>query len=365
MTKTDPETVILKIDDVTKSFGDTNAVDHVDLEIKAGEFVTLLGPSGCGKSTLLRMIAGFETPTSGRILMRGRDMSREPAYQREIGMVFQNLALFPHMNVYDNVAFGLRARNRTDDLDRRVREMIGMVGLAGFEQRRTGQISGGQRQRVALARSLVTAPDVLLLDEPLSALDLKLRRQLQEELKRIQRETGITFIFVTHDQEEALSMSDRIAVMQSGKVVQCGSAVDVYHRPRTEFVAKFVGETNFLRGKVALDGQGNPVLETEGGRTQVAIGRAEGPKEAGVPMAVSIRPENMTLGRAGDLPIAARVHGHSFSGGSITYALDSDMGRLLAQVPFQPGNGHPLPSGESVSVGWSDAAITLIPESNR
>ncbi|APE45622.1 hypothetical protein BOO69_18820 (plasmid) [Sulfitobacter alexandrii] len=365
MTKTDPETVILKIDDVTKSFGDTNAVDHVDLEIKAGEFVTLLGPSGCGKSTLLRMIAGFETPTSGRILMRGRDMSREPAYQREIGMVFQNLALFPHMNVYDNVAFGLRARNRTDDLDRRVREMIGMVGLAGFEQRRTGQISGGQRQRVALARSLVTAPDVLLLDEPLSALDLKLRRQLQEELKRIQRETGITFIFVTHDQEEALSMSDRIAVMQSGRVVQCGSAVDVYHRPRTEFVAKFVGETNFLRGKVAFDGRGNPVLETEGSRPQVAIDRAEGPKEAGAPMAVSIRPENMTLGRAGDLPIAARVHGHSFSGGSITYALDSEMGRLLAQVPFQPGNGHPLPSGESVSVGWSDAAITLIPESNR
>ena len=352
---------ILQIDDVIKAFDGTHAVDRVNLEVKQGEFVTLLGPSGCGKSTLLRMIAGFETPTSGRILMRGRDMSRDPAYAREIGMVFQNLALFPHMNVYDNVAFGLRARKRTRDLDRRTREMIAMVGLEGFEDRRTGQISGGQRQRVALARSLVTAPDVLLLDEPLSALDLKLRRQLQGELKRIQRETGITFIFVTHDQEEALSMSDRIAVMNAGRVEQYGSAVEVYHRPRTEFVARFVGETNFLRGSVSVVSGDRAALDLDGTDTRIAIPAGAEARHCGTRLAVSIRPEHVRLGAVDELMVPATVRSHSFSGSTITYELDSRAGPLLAQVPFQPGKGHPLAPGMAVSARWQDDAITLIP----
>ena len=350
---------ILQIEDVIKAFDGTHAVDRVNLEVEQGEFVTLLGPSGCGKSTLLRMIAGFETPTSGRILMRGRDMSRDPAYQREIGMVFQNLALFPHMNVYDNVAFGLRARKRTQDLDRRTREMIAMVGLEGFEDRRTGQISGGQRQRVALARSLVTAPDVLLLDEPLSALDLKLRRQLQGELKRIQRETGITFIFVTHDQEEALSMSDRIAVMNAGRVEQYGTAVDVYHQPKTEFVARFVGETNFLRGALAIVSGAQAALDLDGADARIAVPAGAG--RQGTRLAISIRPEHVRLGAVDELMVPATVRTHSFSGSTITYELDTTAGPLLARVPFQPGKGHPLAQGAAVSAGWQDDAVTLIP----
>ncbi len=356
-----PAEPILSIDHVTKRFDGTEAVSSVSIEIMQGEFVTLLGPSGCGKSTLLRMIAGFETPTQGRILMRGEDMSHRPAYDREIGLVFQNLALFPHMNVFDNVAFGLRARGRTDGLKAKVQDMLALVGLEGFDTRRTGQISGGQRQRVALARSLVTQPDVLLLDEPLSALDLKLRRQLQTELKRIQQQTGITFVFVTHDQEEALSMSDRIAVMNAGRVEQFSSAVDTYHRPATEFVARFVGETNLLRGQVQAASGGRMTLKLDGVDAAVTVPAGDRPLGLGTDVAISIRPEHMTLGAVAEQPIAAQVRSHSFSGATITYALDSAAGRLLAQVPFQPGGGHPLPAKAPVSVGWTDTAVTLIP----
>lgn len=356
-----PAEPILSIDHVTKRFDGATAVSSVCIDIMQGEFVTLLGPSGCGKSTLLRMIAGFETPTQGRILMRGEDMSHRPAYDREIGLVFQNLALFPHMNVFDNVAFGLRARGRTDGLKAKVQDMLALVGLDGFDDRRTGQISGGQRQRVALARSLVTQPDVLLLDEPLSALDLKLRRQLQTELKRIQQETGITFVFVTHDQEEALSMSDRIAVMNAGRVEQFGSAVDTYHRPATEFVARFVGETNLLRGQVQAASGGRVTLKLDNVNATVTVPAGDNSLGLGTDVAISIRPEHMTLGTGTDQPIAATVLSHSFSGATITYALDSAAGRLLAQVPFQPGGGHPLPAKASVSVGWADTAVTLIP----
>lgn len=364
MPKSEPSAQpILQIEKVTKVFGGAKAVEDVSLEVAEGEFVTLLGPSGCGKSTLLRMMAGFETPTSGRILMRGKDMSRQPAYDREIGLVFQNLALFPHMNVYDNVAFGLRARRRTDGLDRKVRDMLALVGLEGFEKRRTGEISGGQRQRVALARSLVTSPDVLLLDEPLSALDLKLRRQLQVELKRIQKETGITFIFVTHDQEEALSMSDRIAVMCAGRVEQFGSAVETYHHPRTRFVAQFVGETNLLVASVTGRRADGADLRLEGVERTIPVHFAPDMADAlGDRVAISIRPEYLTIGEPQEQPVQATVRSHSFSGATVTYALDSAIGRLLAQVPFQPGQGHPRPSGAHVSVGWASSDVTVIPE---
>jgi spermidine/putrescine transport system ATP-binding protein len=223
------------------------AVDHIDLEVHDGEFFSLLGPSGCGKTTTLRMIGGFEQPTSGLIELSGQDVTWLPPYQRNVNTVFQNYALFPHLTIYENVAFGLRRKKVADsEIKHRVREMLALVELPGFEGRKPTQISGGQAQRVALARALVNKPAVLLLDEPLGALDLKLRKQMQVELKRIQQEVGITFIYVTHDQEEAMTMSDRIAVMNRGKYEQLGDPEVLYERPKTRFVAGFLGVSNLL-----------------------------------------------------------------------------------------------------------------------
>src|SRR3954463_14430574 len=240
---------------LTKRFGEVRAVDGGDLEISAGEFFSLLGPSGCGKTTTLRMIGGFELPTGGRILLGGRDITHDAPDQRPVNMVFQQYALFPHLDVAGNIGFGLR-RKKVDrkQIDLRVGEALDLVRLRGYEKRKPSELSGGQQQRVALARALVNRPNVLLLDEPLGALDLKLRRQLQVELKRIQAEVGITFVYVTHDQEEALTMSDRIAVMHAGKVEQLGTPEELYERPATRFVADFIGSTNLLRGVVERDG---------------------------------------------------------------------------------------------------------------
>jgi ABC-type Fe3+/spermidine/putrescine transport system ATPase subunit len=233
---------------VTKRFGDVAAVDGVDLEVRPGEFLSLLGPSGCGKTTTLRLIAGFERPDEGEVRIGGRDVSRLPAYKRNVNTVFQSYALFPHLSVEDNVAYGLKQRG----LDRKARraratEMLELVRLEGLANRKPRQLSGGQQQRVALARALVMQPQVLLLDEPLGALDLKVRRELQIELKRIQEGVGITFVYVTHDQEEALAMSDRVAVMNAGRIEQLGVPREIYDRPVTAFVADFIGETNFIR----------------------------------------------------------------------------------------------------------------------
>ena len=235
-----------------KSYGDVDAVAGIDLDVVDGEFFTLLGPSGSGKTTTLRMIAGFELPTAGEVLLGGRDVSKLPPYERDVNTVFQDYALFPHMSVGDNVAYGLMVK-RVKRAERRERaaEALAMVRLEGFEQRKPSQLSGGQRQRVALARALVNRPRLLLLDEPLGALDLKLREEMQIELKTIQRDIGITFIFVTHDQDEALTMSDRIAVFNDGRVVQVGTPADVYERPATAFVAGFVGTSNLVQGEAA------------------------------------------------------------------------------------------------------------------
>ena len=235
-----------------KSYGDVDAVAGIDLDVMDGEFFTLLGPSGSGKTTTLRMIAGFELPTAGEVLLGGRDVSKLPPYERNVNTVFQDYALFPHMNVGDNVAYGLMVK-RVKRAERRERaaEALAMVRLEGFERRKPSQLSGGQRQRVALARALVNRPRLLLLDEPLGALDLKLREEMQIELKTIQREIGITFIFVTHDQDEALTMSDRIAVFNDGRVVQVGTPADVYERPATAFIAGFVGTSNLVRDDAA------------------------------------------------------------------------------------------------------------------
>jgi putative spermidine/putrescine transport system ATP-binding protein len=237
---------------VRKEFGDVVAVAGVDLEIRQGEFFSLLGPSGCGKTTCLRMIAGFEEPTAGKILLLGQDVSRLPAYERDVNTVFQDYALFPHMTVAANVEYGLKVKRiRGPERRRRVREALRMMRLERLERRKPGELSGGQRQRVALARALVNQPRVLLLDEPLGALDLKLRQQMQIELKSIQERLGMTFIYVTHDQEEALTMSDRLAVLNQGRVEQVGSPAEVYERPATSFVAGFVGASNVLSGDAA------------------------------------------------------------------------------------------------------------------
>ncbi len=250
-------TVDVRLVDVVKRFGETVAVDHIDLEVRDGEFFSLLGPSGCGKTTTLRMIGGFEEPTSGLIELQGEDVTWLPPFRLNVNTVFQNYALFPHLTIFENVAFGLRRKGVIDaEVKARVGEMLDLVELPGYEGRKPSQISGGQAQRVALARALINRPAVLLLDEPLGALDLKLRKQMQVELKRIQQEVGITFIYVTHDQEEAMTMSDRIAVMNMGRYEQLGDPESLYERPTTRFVAGFLGVSNLLSGEVlGVDGR--------------------------------------------------------------------------------------------------------------
>ncbi|MBE6054078.1 MAG: ABC transporter ATP-binding protein [Clostridium sartagoforme] len=245
---------IIEIKGVSKTFEDNCVLDNLSLNIKKNEFLTLLGPSGCGKTTTLKIIAGFEEADEGEILFDGNDISLLPPYKRQVNTVFQKYALFPHMNVYDNVAFGLKIKKTPkDEIDSKVKEMLKLVSLEGFEKRKIESLSGGQQQRVAIARALVNEPEVLLLDEPLGALDLKLRKEMQIELKRIQQRLGITFIFVTHDQEEALTMSDTIIVMNKGKIQQMGSPEDIYNEPANAFVADFIGESNILEGKMIKD----------------------------------------------------------------------------------------------------------------
>lgn len=286
--------VAIELRDVSKRFGDVPAVDHVSMQIRDGEFFALLGPSGCGKTSTLRMIAGFEFPSSGTIRIHGRDMGQIPPYRRPVNTVFQSYALFPHMTVARNVAFGLEMKRvPRAEIAERVYAALDMVRLADVADRRPRSLSGGQQQRVALARALVNRPEVLLLDEPLGALDQKLRKEMQLELKRLQHRLGITFIFVTHDQEEALAMANRIAVMNQGKVLQIGTPTEIYERPNCRFVADFIGETNFIEGHVtALDGN-HVLLETSDGlRLRGYCQRALSP---GTPATLSIRPEKFLL----------------------------------------------------------------------
>ncbi len=280
--------------DVTKAFGDMVAVDSISMAIKQKEFFAMLGPSGCGKTTSLRMIAGFERPTNGQVLIDGKDVGTTPPFQRNVNTVFQSYALFPHMTVSQNVAFGLEMKGAPkNDIAQRVGRALELVRLPQLANRFPKQMSGGQQQRVALARALVNQPKVLLLDEPLGALDAKLRKEMQTELKTLQREVGITFIFVTHDQEEALTMSDRIAVFSKGKVLQVGTPLEIYERPNCRFVADFIGETNFLDGKVSeVNGEFATVL-VNGERP--FVGRVNGDVRVGNPATISVRPEKMQL----------------------------------------------------------------------
>ena len=284
----------VRLDRVTKRFHDVVAVDELSLDIQRGEFFSMLGPSGCGKTTTLRMIGGFEEATDGTIYLGDADVTGLPPFKRDVNTVFQNYALFPHLTVFENVAFGLRRKKVTSDsISTRVREMLDLVELPGYESRRPAQLSGGQQQRVALARALINHPRVLLLDEPLGALDLKLRKQMQLELKRIQTEVGITFIYVTHDQEEAMTMSDRIAVMRAGRIDQIGPPEAVYESPATEFVAGFLGASNMLDGEVAgtSNGQTTITLSTGGSVTTKTDSVPPGSSR----VRVGVRPEKITI----------------------------------------------------------------------
>ncbi len=352
--------VDVRLVDVVKKFGEAVAVDHIDLEVMDGEFFSLLGPSGCGKTTTLRMIGGFEQPTSGLIELHGQDVTWLPPYQRHVNTVFQNYALFPHLTIYENVAFGLRRQGVPDkDVKARVGEMLELVELPGFERRKPTQISGGQAQRVALARALINKPAVLLLDEPLGALDLKLRKQMQVELKRIQQEVGITFIYVTHDQEEAMTMSDRIAVMNKGRYEQLGDPEGLYERPSTRFVAGFLGVSNLLPGTVqGQNGQYAAVRLADDTTIRVRasmVGSAE-------TIAVGVRPEKIRLRQPGD-PVPGghnQLHGvvrdASYLGVSTQYQVEARGGARLTiyeQNVERATRAELWAAGEEVVLTWS------------
>ena len=332
------------------------AVERVDLRIAEGEFFSLLGPSGCGKTTTLRMIAGFEEPTSGQILLHGRDMVGVPPFRRDVNMVFQQYALFPHMDVFENVAFGLRRKKvAKDEIARRVAEALALVELEGREKRRPRQLSGGQQQRVALARALVNRPRALLLDEPLGALDLKLRQAMQLELKRIQREVGITFVYVTHDQEEALTMSDRLVVMNAGRIEQLGSPRELYEYPATRFVANFIGTSNILTGR--LERKGDAWALAGLGPDQRVIVTDAGQAAHGEEVDLAVRPEKMVLRAEHDPPppdrcaLRATVTEVVYLGTSTQYRTVTDGG---AAVAVYRQNASAIPGAEVLTgqVGW-------------
>ena len=341
------------------------AVERVDLQIGGGEFFSLLGPSGCGKTTTLRMIAGFETPTSGQILLYGEDVVRIPPNHRDVNLVFQSYALFPHMTVFDNVAFGLR-RKKIDkpSVDKRVNEMLELVELQGREKRRPRELSGGQQQRVALARALVNRPRALLLDEPLGALDLKLRQAMQLELKRIQREVGITFVYVTHDQGEALTMSDRLVVMRAGRVEQLGTAREVYERPSTRFVAGFIGTSNILTGQPGREVAGDAVIELGEGQRIVVPLRGQ---PAPATVVLTVRPEKITLGDtepAGDCRVKGVVDAVVYQGTFTSYELTTMAGDHIAVHAQNSGDIGDLGSrGDTKWLSWSREHSYMLDES--
>jgi spermidine/putrescine transport system ATP-binding protein len=352
--------VDVRLIQVTKAFGDVLAVDHIDLEVQDGEFFSLLGPSGCGKTTTLRMIGGFEQPTSGRIELQGQEVTWLPPYQRNVNTVFQNYALFPHLTIFENVAFGLRRKGvKGADVTARVTEMLQLVELPGFEHRKPNQISGGQAQRVALARALINRPAVLLLDEPLGALDLKLRKQMQVELKRIQQEVGITFIYVTHDQEEAMTMSDRIAVMNRGHYEQLGDPQILYERPSTRFVAGFLGISNLLPGRVeATDGAYRVVRLTDDTRLRIPSDLADGRET----VEIGVRPEKIRLTAAIDGPQAGALNclegtiaDASYLGVSTQYQIRTKAGHTVTvyeQNVEQTMHGSLHRPGDAVQLSW-------------
>jgi spermidine/putrescine transport system ATP-binding protein len=340
------------IERVTKRFDDVVAVDNLSLEIERGSFFALLGPSGCGKTTTLRMIGGFEEPTDGTIYLGDAEVSRLPSYKRDVNTVFQSYALFPHLSIFENVAFGLRRKGvGKADIVQRVGEALDLVDLGGREKRKPNQLSGGQQQRVALARALVNRPRVLLLDEPLGALDLKLRKQMQLELKRIQHEVGITFVHVTHDQEEAMTMADQIAVMDSGHLEQLGTPTELYETPRTVFVAGFLGVSNLIEG-TAREG----VVETAAGLRL----RVRSPNGTSGPVQIGVRPEKIHLNGTEDNQIPGRILESAYIGVATQYVVETDVGRLMVFAQNTHGSAESIGPGSSVTLTFSPESTFVL-----
>lgn len=347
---------IVELKTITKRWGTFTGLNAVSLSVRRGEILTLLGPSGCGKSTLMRIVAGFEGPTAGQVLINGRDVTRVPPERRPVNMVFQKYALFPHLDVFDNVAFGPRLKGLpAAQVQADVDAMLRLVQLEPLKNRWISEISGGQAQRVALARALVNKPEVLLLDEPLAALDLKIRHQMLDELKRIHSETGTTFLYVTHDQDEAMILSDRVVLMNGGEIEQIGTPDEMYGAPKTLFCAKFFGETNILDGKVATSGS-----------VDTLIGRIATPGSAGVAgqaVHLSLRPEALTIeaqAAADGASVPGRVEDVVFIGSRVVYKVRHGSGTLLrAQEPRGP-QGIRFAPGSEVNLGWSPASVVTV-----
>jgi spermidine/putrescine transport system ATP-binding protein len=365
----------VEISRVTKRFGDVTAVDEMTLAVESGSFYSFLGPSGCGKTTTLRMIAGFEQPSAGEIYLAGTPVAGVPPYRRNVNTVFQHYALFPHMDVATNVAYGLKQRKvPRADIARRVGEALELVRLAGYERRRTWELSGGQQQRVALARALINHPTVLLLDEPLGALDLKLRKEMQLELKALQREVGITFVYVTHDQEEAITMSDTIVVMHHGRIQQQGRPADLYERPVNRFVANFIGVSNPIGGSLLeLDpATGRAVVESERGlRLTGTVTDPDARPAIGSQVIVAVRPERMRVEpAAGAAPVAAgwsriegRVHQGTYLGDQTEYRITTDVaGEVVTRRQNASGAADlsGIGPGDAVVIRWEDSANLIL-----
>ncbi len=350
--------MIIALKEVTKRFASTLAVDRVSLDIGDGELFTLLGPSGCGKTTLLRLVAGFHAADGGEIHFGRRRVDGLPPYERNIGMVFQNYALWPHMTVRGNVSYGLRLRKLTAaEVERRLAAGLAKVNLTGLEERYPGQLSGGQQQRVALARALVLNPDILLLDEPLSNLDAKIRIQVRSEIRTLQKDLGITTVYVTHDQEEALSLSDRVAVMRDGRVQQVATPRILYERPVNRFVADFVGTNNFIAGVCKEHAGDDAVVET-------ALGPLRARRAAGIPTGerclLAVRPENIGLDAAGANTVEGRVRLSAYLGSTLRYEIETAPGLIVKVDVHDPWHHEVLPPGRPVRVGFPPSAALML-----
>ena len=362
----------VRLEAISKVFKETTAVDGVSVTVAEGEFFSLLGPSGCGKTTTLRMIGGFEEPTEGRVFLGGTDVTGLPPYKRNVNTVFQSYALFPHLSVYENVAYGLKRKKVAGpEIESRVEEMLSLVDLPGLGPRNTTQLSGGQQQRVALARALVNRPEVLLLDEPLGALDLKLRKQMQLELKRIQSEVGITFIYVTHDQDEAMTMSDRIAVMSAGRMEQIGPPQEVYELPSTEFVAAFLGASNLLDGEVETTQSDTAKVRLRAGGV-VSLPAARLPVTSGS-VRIGVRPEKLHIspamhpdtGGKGNA-VEATVEASTYTGVSTSYQCRTpDGAQISVYVQNQESQPVALTAGARVRIGWEPGHTFAVPTTAR
>ena len=356
---------VLELRGISKTFGTVRAVDDLSLQLRKGEFLSLLGPSGCGKTTTLRIVAGFENPSAGEVYLEGQRLGSMPPYQRNVNTVFQHYVLFPHMTVYQNIAFGLQMKRLPrDEIRTRVADMLKIVELSGYEARYPRQLSGGEQQRVGLARALVNAPAVLLLDEPLGALDLKVRKRMQLELKRIHREVGITFLYVTHDQEEALVMSDRIAVMNRGCLEQLDSVENIYLHPRSKYVSDFIGEVNVFTGTVATCARGDMAVLTSEGDTLTVDSSDSLPP--GTAVEVAIRPEKIRLSTAptqAENTFPGVVRDHVFLGPMTKYVVRLDSGKEVMALRQNRGDldDRLLRPGERVAVSWDRAWAKVFP----